>query len=170
MAIAGGGGGCFSWVGCSGNAGGDGGTPDGANGTTTATCGNSVGGGATQTSVGVSSFNSPNTNGQGMNGGYYAGGGGGGVFGGAGSEGAGGGGGSSNYNVAGATVAGFTFVSGSGAYGVAASAVSGSVSITYTLGQNPWIFPYIADAAQSYKIPSGTQYLDFVVTGYAYSL
>ena len=65
---------------------------------------------------------------------------------------------------AGSTVTGFTFVSG--AYGVAASSgVSGSVSITHTLLVNTQAFSYLSDAAQSYTIPSGTQYLDFVVIG-----
>ena len=64
----------------------------------------------------------------------------------------------------GSTVAGFTFVSGT--YGVAASSgVSGSVSITHTLLANTQAFSYVSDAAQSYTIPSGTQYLDFVVAG-----
>ena len=64
----------------------------------------------------------------------------------------------------GSTVAGFTFVSG--AYGVATSSgVSGSVSITHTLLANTQAFSYISDEAQSYTIPSGTQYLDFIVIG-----
>ena len=56
-----------------------------------------------------------------------------------------------------------TFVSGT--YGVAASAVSGSVSITYTLLANTQAFSYLSNAVQSYTIPSGTQYLDFTVIG-----
>ena len=66
---------------------------------------------------------------------------------------------------AGSPVAGFTFVSGTGSYGVTASAVSGSVSITHTLLANTQAFSYLTDAAQSYTIPSGTQFLDFVVIG-----
>ncbi len=58
---------------------------------------------------------------------------------------------------------GLTYVSGT--YGVAASAVSGSISITYTLLANTQAFSYVSDAVQSYTIPSGTQYLDFTVIG-----
>ncbi len=114
--------------------GGNGGTPNGVDGTTGGECYGPrfAGGGATQSAVGVNSGYS-NLNGDLMVGGGYSGGGGGGLYGGAGSTGGGGGGGSStyNYNAAGSAALGLTFVSGT--YGVAASAVSGSVSITYTL-------------------------------------
>ena len=64
----------------------------------------------------------------------------------------------------GAAVAGLTFVSGT--YGLAGSSgVSGSVSVTNTLLANTQAFSYVSDAAQSYTIPSGTQFLDFVVIG-----
>ena len=163
--MAGGGGGCRSDSVCSGNVGGDGGTPGGTSGTVNAACGTSNGwrggGGATQTLAGVC-VGYPDRTGQGMTGGYL--GGGGGLLGGAGGYGAAGGGGSSKY-ATGAAVGGLTYVSGTGSYVVASSGGSGSVSITHTLGQNPWVFLYISDTAQSYKIPSGTQYLDFVVAG-----
>ncbi len=141
--------------------GGNGGTPEGTSGTipSSPSCG-TVGGGATQTAAGVNAFHS-DYYGVGMTGGPDCGGGGGGLWGGAGGRGAAGGGGSSKYDVS--SVAGFTFVSG--AYGVAASAVSGSVSITHTLLANTQAFSYLANMAQSYTIPSGTQYLDFVVIG-----
>ncbi len=88
-----------------------------------------------------------------------------GLFGGSGSTGAGGGGCSNNYNAADSTVAGLDFDSGSGAYDVAASAVSGSVSIIQMLLIGAQAFSYLSNVVQSYTIPSGTQYLDLVVIG-----
>ncbi len=149
---------------CSGSLGGNGGTPDGVSGTNGGTCSYYGGGGATQTAAGVSSGGSAYSgyNGQGMVGGIGLSGGGGGQYGGAGGASAAGGGGSSMF-AAGSTIAGLAVVGG--AYRVAAAAVSGSVSITHTLLANTQAFSYLSDAAQSYTIPSGTEYLDFIVIG-----
>ena len=73
LVIAGGRGGCFSRSNCGVNAGGNGGTPNGFSGTNG--CG-TVGGGATQTAVGVNTAN-PTYNGVSMTGGINVGGGGG---------------------------------------------------------------------------------------------